>query len=98
MGTIVDKNTLRVMLLEILSKDKALLKDILQDLLKHDPQFLEDFTSTSQPMFVSEPSVVYNIKENKGQNTDTEGIGDEELHLLIDKHFKQYEAVFKALA
>jgi hypothetical protein len=98
MGTVVDKNTLRAMLLEILSKDKTLLKEILQDLLKHDPQLLEDFTSISQPMFVSEPSVVYKKTEKSTQNTDREGVSDEELDFWVDKHFTEYEAVFKALA
>jgi Na+-translocating ferredoxin:NAD+ oxidoreductase RnfG subunit len=98
MGTLVEKNALRTILLEILSKDKTLLKEILKDLLKHDPQLLEEFTSTNQSMLVNEPSVVYKAKEKSAQNPETEGVSDEELDFWVDKHFTEYEAVFKALA
>ncbi len=98
MGTVIDKNTLRAMLLEILLKDKALLKDILEDLVKHDPHLLEEFTSTSLSMLVNEPPATYKTKEKSAQNTETEGVSYEELDFWVDKHFTEYEAVFKALA
>ena len=98
MGTVVDKNTLRVMLLEILSKDKTLLKEILQDLLKHDPQLLEEFTSTSQPMLVNEPSVVYKKTEKDSCIVEKTEIDDTEIRILARKQFEKYDTVFKALA
>jgi hypothetical protein len=117
MGTVIDKNTLRVILLEILSKDKTLLKDILQDLLKHDPQLLEDFTSSgsfgvgclagvsykgqtiSEELTVESSRIAdYETKDKSIENRAPEGVSDEELDFWVNKHFTEYEAVFKALA
>jgi hypothetical protein len=98
MGTVVEKNTLRAMLLEILLNDKTLLKEILQVIAKEDPHLLEEFASSGSVMPVNEPSVAYEKKENKTQISDIEGVSDEELTFWVDKHFTEYDAVFKALA
>ena len=109
MGTVVEKSALRTILLELLIKDSSLALDIFQTIVKEDPLFLEKvslnnqvvpevLTPTSTPMLVNEPSVVYKATEKNSQKSESEGISDEELDFWVDKHFTEYEAVFKALA
>ena len=110
MGTLVEKNTLRAMLLEILLKDKELSKDIFQVLLKADPQLLEELVSV--PTQVGEPQVAYKIVEKDTQNSikmesddpdfpNLEDLTPERKKWLeerISKDFTKYDDVFKALA
>jgi hypothetical protein len=98
METNIDRNTLKAMMLEILLKDKILLKEILQVIAQEDPQFLEEFAASGSNMFAREPSVTYEKTENKAQNPENEGVSDEELNFWVDKHFTEYDSVFKALA
>ena len=95
MGTIVEKNTLRAMILEILLKDQELLKDILQVIAKENPHFLE---LTPALALVSEPQPFYNVVEKGKQISENEGINEQELQYWIGKHFAEYDTVFKALA
>jgi hypothetical protein len=98
MGTNIDRNTLRAMLLEILLKDKILLKEILQVIAKEDPQLLEEFTAFGSTMLAREPSVAYEKTGNNAPNPENEGVSDEELNFWVDKHFTEFDSVFKALA
>lgn len=38
MGTVVDRNTLKAMIMEILSKDKELCKDVLDEIVKENSE------------------------------------------------------------
>lgn len=87
MGNIVDRNTHRAMMLEILLKDKELFKEIASDLLKEDPMLLNELINDSTK------DISGNVNENQ-----TEDISDEEFDYWVEKHFKQFDTVFKALA
>ena len=89
------------MMLDILLKDKELSKEIFDALVKENPEFVEARTHThvsaSTPAHASEPSAAYAAVKDK-QTSKTESISDDEFNYWIDKHFTEYNAVFKALA
>ena len=88
MGTLVDNSAIRTIVLELLSKDKELMKDVLRVVLKENPQIIEDLSS--------EQSV-----EEDPNFPVLEGLTPERrkwLEVNINKHFEKYDDVFKALA
>ena len=96
MGINIEKNVLRAMIAEILLEDKELLKNVLHTVFKENPNLLAELTGASP--HVGEPSTEYKKTEKEKQNSDSEGISDEELNFWVDKHFEEYDEVFKALA
>ena len=96
MGINIEKNVLRAMIAEILLEDKELLKNVLHTVFKENPNLLAELTGAST--HVDEPSTEYKKTEKEKQNSDSEGISDEELNFWVDKHFEEYDEVFKALA
>ena len=96
MGISIEKNVLRAMITEILLEDKELLKNVLHTVFKENPNLLAELTGVSS--HVGEPSAEYKKAEKEKQNSDSEGISDEELNFWVDKHFEEYDEVFKALA
>ncbi len=96
MGTlVVEKNTLQVMLLEIILKDKFLSRDIFKAIISENPHFLEeDFSAKSQTL--STP-----VDEEDPHFPVLEGLTPERkkwLNETINKDFAKYDDVFKALA
>jgi hypothetical protein len=84
MGNVVDRNTLRTMILEIFIKDKALFIEIANDMLKEDPMLLRRLN---------------NISGTDTQiETQNDDISDEEFDRIITQNFEKYDAVFRALA
>jgi hypothetical protein len=96
MGTlVVEKNTLQVMLLEIILKDKFLSKDIFKAILDENPHFLEEELSTKTEN-LSAP-----VDEEDPHFPVLEGLTPERkkwLNETINKDFAKYDDVFKALA
>jgi hypothetical protein len=96
MGTLViEKNTLQVMLLEIILKDKFLSKDIFKAIINENPHFLEEELST-KAQTLSIP-----VDEEDPHFPVLEGLTPERkkwLNETINKDFSKYEDVFKALA
>jgi hypothetical protein len=94
MGTLVqvEKSTLRAMMLEILLKDKEFFRDILQAIIKEDPNCLEGITSTSSPVSPLDADFF----ANHFQNSDD--IEEEEARKVAKRQFEKYSNVFKALA
>lgn len=87
MGTIVDKNTLQAMILEILLKDKELLRGVLQGIAQEYPQMFEDTASTNAPAYVNEPSVLYKKIEKNDAKAASEEMSNEEFKLEHDPNF-----------
>ncbi len=94
MGTVVELSTLRVMILEILSKNVSLKKDIFDALVNENPQFVETFSETKQTLSTQ-------VDEIDPHFPVLEGLTEERkkwLNQAIDKDFAKYHDVFKALA
>jgi hypothetical protein len=93
MGTLaVEKSTLQAMMLEILLKDKAFFRDILREIIKKDPNCLDEFTSMSDTMLMENVTIVTNEYQN------SENIGEAEARNSAKNQFEKYSTVFKALA
>ena len=84
MGIEIQNSTLSAMLLEILLKNKSLALDVFKTIIKDDPHFLDELKAESTSSIVNE--------------SKPEGVSEEELNFWVDQHFKEYDAVFKALA
>ena len=96
MGTLVEKNLLRAMMLEVLLKDNELLKDILNSVFKEKPHVFEELALANAPTLAGESQVAYQASENHiSEKTE---IGDVEIRILAKRQFEKYDAVFKALA
>ena len=80
MAAFTDKNTLKTILIDVLTNDKELFHEVMLDIARGNPHLLLEY-------FTRSPST----------SKEIEGIGEEGLK-RIDEHFKQYDAVFKALA
>ena len=110
MENLVEKSTLRAMMLDILLKDKELSKDIFDALVKENPEFVEARPHT----YVNEPAAVYMAAERESPyltKPKTEVI-DPNFPVLADltperkrwleqqinKDFIKYDDVFRALA
>lgn len=94
MGTLVEKNLLRAMMLEVLLKDNELLKDILRSILKEKPHIIEDLSPNQQE------SAVQTVEEDPDFPV-LEGLTPErrkQLEERINNDFAQYHNVFQALA
>ena len=102
MENFVEKSTLRAMMLDILLKDKELSKDIFDALVKENPEFVaaHPHTYANEPTltYASEPAVAYAAAAKSNPVKETENISDDEFNYWINKHFTEYDAVFKALA
>ena len=102
MENLVEKSTLRAMMLDILLKDKELSKEIFDALVKENPEFVatRPHTYVSEPTltYASEPAVAYAAAAKSSPVKETENISDDEFNYWINKHFTEYDAVFKALA
>jgi hypothetical protein len=109
MGTVIQNSTLRALILEAFSSDKSLMKDIFDTIFNENPRFLEEYTSKNTATLENEtkisslevtnhPTIQVGGAITVGSNSKTEGVSDDELNFWIDKHFKEYDAVFKALA
>jgi hypothetical protein len=98
MGIVVEKHTLQAMMLEILLKDKDLLRDILAAVFKENPNWVKELTVISAPVLVNDANDVDEIKPQNVHNSEANGVSDAELDFWVNQHFKEYEDVFKALA
>ena len=96
MGTLVEKNLLRAMMLEVLLKDNELLKDILNSVFKEKPHVFEELVLANAPTLAGEPQVAYQASVN--HTSEKTEIGDVEIRILAKRQFEKYDAVFKALA
>ena len=93
MGTLaVEKSTLQAMMLDIFLKDKAFFKDVLREIVKHDPHYLGEFTSVSVPALVEDSAKTTNAYQH------SEDIGEAEARKIAKNQFEKYSTVFKALA
>ncbi len=96
MGTLVENSTLRAMILEILSKNDSLKKEIFDVLTNENPRFVEELTPASNSILVSESLV--ESKTGKEVLLEKTEINDTEIRILAKQQFAKYDAVFKALA
>ncbi len=94
MGTVVDRNTLKAMIMEILSKDKELCKDVLDEIVKEN-----SVNGDNNSVFVKDLEESVSINSSKADIEDEKSsISEDELDYWVAEHFKEYDAVFKALA
>lgn len=84
MGTLIERSTLRTILLELLIKDSSLALDIFQTIVKEDPLFLEKVSLNNQAL-LDEPAPNGDYRRMRLDN-------------IIDEDFIEYNEVFKALA
>jgi hypothetical protein len=92
MGTVIQNSTLRALILEAFSSDKALMQDIFETIFAENPQLVEAFSSKKQTPSVAEADPHFPVLE--GLTPERE----KWLNERIDKDFAKYHDVFQALA
>jgi hypothetical protein len=98
MGILVEKNTLQTMMLEILLKDKDLLRNILTAVFEENPDWAKELAVESAPALINATNGIQKDKNEHIPSKEEEGVSDKELDFWVGQHFKEYDAVFKALA